>query len=161
MWPCILSHQWGWGMVAERFTLGILGVKCQSTKQALSIRQSNLAGSHVSLAWHQSEPSSIKILPRTLFPCKSCKWNGLLMSYTWISCLTWPFSDSSSREGGEGEVCNAPFFSLWGCLIFGTYYLSDQIWGNGRDCLKNPESRNNQCHLNDATKALILSDGAF
>lgn len=161
-WSFIFGiNQQGWGIVVDRFTLGILGVKCQSTKQALSIAQSNSAGRHVSLAWDQSESSSINIQPCAPFPCNSCTWNSLLMSDAWISCLTWPFSHSSrSRRKTRRRRAAAPPH-LWGCLMFGTYYLSDQIWGNGCDCLKNPKRRINLCHLDDATMALILRDGTF
>lgn len=109
--------------------------------------QSNLAGCSFTLAW---DHFSFKILPHTPSFCKSCRWDGLLVLDLWISCLTWPFikllQQGAKRRRG---------------LIIRSYYLSDQNWGNGGDCRKNSEGRNNYCHLNDASMLLILRDGAF
>lgn len=109
--------------------------------------QSNLAGCSFTLAW---DHFSFKILPHTPSFCKSCRWDGLLVLDLLISCLTWPFikllQQGAKRRRG---------------LIIRSYYLSDQNWGNGGDCRKNSEGRNNYCHLNDASMLLILRDGAF
>lgn len=110
MWP--FSHQRGWGMVAERLTLSILGVKCQSTKPPLSTTQSILTGSHVALDRDHSGSSSINILPHSSFSCQSYKWVALLMSGTWISCLTFQTPAAGREEGG---FCPTPFYpvSVW------------------------------------------------
>lgn len=68
-------------------------------------------------------------------------------------------SHSQTPAAGRGLPHLLLLSFVCGCLIFVTN--SDQIWGNYCDCLKNPESRNNKCHLNDATMPLILRGGAF
>lgn len=56
------------------------------------------------------------------------------MNQLFDSDLSW-----LSQQGGGG-VCNSPR-SVCECFISGTYYLSDQIWGNGSDGRKNPGGR--------------------
>lgn len=86
----------------------------------------------------RESPAALRFSPTPFSPCKSCQC--LLMSDTWISCLTWP---SVTPAAGREVSAPLPLFSLCECLIFGAYYLSDQFWGNSSDGLKHPQSWNN------------------
>lgn len=102
-------------MVAETFTLG-----CEMPKQVESYAVKLLL--FLDLAGDQSDSSSIKILPHNPFPCEPLQRRRSPhvghMNQLFYSC---------SREEREGRTSHLFLLPVCGCLMFGTYYLSDQI----------------------------------
>lgn len=106
MCPCTFSRQQSWGMRVERHTLGILGVRWQSTKPALGSTQSIPTGSHVALAWVRPALGFCPSAPFLVSPTNE------MVSSCWTHESAVGLSGSSSGEGWEGEVCPTSFFFL-------------------------------------------------